>query len=172
MQFRSATALGLLAAAAVAGCGSDDSGSKTATVATTSTAAAAPTPAGKDGLESIVAKCELAQARAANPDLVPAEFKPAKTRVVAAQKTADGFTAALIYDKSVTEAYNALKQSLTAAGYSVTRSENEGRDAELFLERDGKPTEVRLSTARACDTASQASVAAGGEPGEPESEGG
>ena len=163
-------ALGLLAAAAVAGCGSDDSSSsKTATVATTSTAAAAPTPAGKDGLESIVAKCGLARARASDPELVPAEFKPAKTRVVAAQKTADGFTAALIYDKSVTEAYNALKQSLTAAGYAVSRSENEGRDAELFLTRDGKPTEVRLSTARGCSNASQASVAAGGEP---ENEGG
>lgn len=163
-------ALGLLAAA-VAGCGSDDSGSgsKTATVATTSTAAAAPTPAGKDGLESIVAKCQLAKARASDPDLVPAEFKPAKTRVVAVQKTADGFTASLIYDKSVTEAFNALKASLTAAGYTLSRSENEGRDAELFLERDGKPTEVRLSTARACSDASQASVAAGGEP---EAEGG
>ena len=162
-------ALGLVAAAPVAGCGSDDSSSsKTATVATTSTAAAAPTPAGKDGLESIVAKCGLAKARAAEPELVPAEFKPARTRVVAAQKTADGFTAALIYDKSVTEAYTALKQALTAAGYTVSRSENEGRDAELFLTRDGKPTEVRLSTARACSGASQAQVAAGG----PESEGG
>jgi hypothetical protein len=167
-------ALGLLAAAAVAGCGSDDSSSSssaTVHLTATSTAAAAPTPAGKDGLESIVAKCQLARARAAKPELVPAEFKPAKTRVVAAQKTADGFTAALIYDKSVTEAYNALKQSLTAAGYKVARSENEGRDAELFLERDGKPTEVRLSTARACANASQATVAAGGEPGS-ESEGG
>jgi Tfp pilus assembly protein FimT len=168
-------ALGLLAAAAVAGCGDSGSGSDatTATVATTSTAAAAPTPAGKDGLESIVAKCQLARARAADPDLVPAEFKPAKTRVVAAQKTQDGFTAALIYDKSVTEAYTALKQALTAAGYTVQRSENEGRDAELFLERDGRPAEVRLSTARACSGASQAQVAAGGAgAAEPENEGG
>src|SRR3954471_7932835 len=172
MPLRSAMALGLLAGAAVAGCGSDDPDSKTATVSTTSTAAAAPTPAGKDGLESIVAKCQLARARATDPDLVPAEFKPAKTRVVAVQKTQDGFTAALIYDRSVTDAYNALKQALTAAGYTVQRSENEGRDAELFLERDGQPAEVRLSTARACSDATQATVAAGGEPGEPESEGG
>src|SRR3954467_3875809 len=108
MALRSAMVLGLMAAAAVAGCGGDDwSSSNTATVSTTSTAAAAPTPAGKDGLESIVAKCQLARARAPAPALVPAEFKPAKTRVVAVQKTQDGFTAALIYDRSVTEAYNA-----------------------------------------------------------------
>src|SRR3954467_854104 len=122
MALRSAMVLGLMAAAAVAGCGGDDwSSSNTATVNSTSTAAAAPTPAGKDGLESIVAKCQLAKARASDPDTGPAEYKPGKARVVAVQKTPEGFTAALIYDKSVTEAYNALKQSLTAAGYTVQR---------------------------------------------------
>src|SRR3954447_9517115 len=161
----SAAALGLLAAA-VAGCGS----AETATIVRPSTtAAAAPTPAGRDGLESIVERCQLAKARAAKPELVPAEFKPAKTRVVAAAKTAGGFTAALIYDRSVTEAYDALRSSLVAAGYTVQRSENEGRDAELVLERDGRPAEVRLTAARGCAKASQAQITAGGEP---ENEGG
>jgi len=134
------------------------------TATSVSTSAPASAPAAKDGLERIVARCGLAKDRAATPELVPAAFKPAHTRVVAAQKTADGFSAALIYDRSVTEAYAALQASLTAAGYTVSRSENEGRDAELFLERDGKPAEVRLSAARACAGASQASVAVGGEP--------
>jgi hypothetical protein len=151
-----------MAAAAVAGCGSDDK-PKTATVRPTATAPAAPS--GKDGLEAVVARCGLATERSATPDVVPAEFKPMHTRVVAAGRTADGFTGALIYDRSVTAAYKALRQSVVAAGYTISRSENEGRDAELFLQRGGKPTEVRLTSARACANASQATVASGGEGG-------
>jgi hypothetical protein len=162
---RSATVLGLLAAA-VAGCGDDEKKSSSTARATTQTAAAAAAaPAGKDGLEEIVSRCHLSPLRSPTPDVVPAEFKPEHTRVIAAQKSDSGFTATLYYDRSVTDAYKSLRQSVAAAGYVLSRSENEGRDAELFLERDGKPTEVRLSTARDCANASRAVVASGSEEG-------
>src|SRR4051812_2673336 len=161
-----ATALGLLAAAAVAGCGGGDKeSSATATAARTQPARAPATP---DGLEAIVKRCGLSPLRSPTPDAVPAEFKPEHTRVVVVKKTGEGFTATLIYDQSVSEAYKTLQQQLTAAGYAVRRQENEGRDAELFLERDGRPAEVRLSTARACANASQAVVATGSAGGEAE----
>src|SRR4051794_32936672 len=104
-----ATALGLMAAAAVAGCGSSDDESSTATSSTTQPAGAATGP---DGLEAIVKKCQLSPVRSATPDAVPAEFKPEHTRVVAVTKTDEGFSATLIYDKSVAEAYKILQQQL------------------------------------------------------------
>lgn len=161
MSLRHAAAPGLLAAAlAAAGCGSDSS-------AVTGTVVAAPpststTGPASDGLDAIVARCGLARDRSVTPELVPAEFKPSHTRVVAVARAKDGFTAALIFDRSVTGAFRALRTSLTRAGYAVTRSENEGRDAELFLAKGSVPAVVRLSAARACGGASQASVAVGG----------
>ena len=75
----------------------------------------------------------------------------------------EGFKARLLYDKPVTEVYDAIKSAVVAAGYEVSREENEGRDAELFLERDGQPTEVRLTALRACPQYASASIEAGGD---------
>ena len=167
----SAAAVGLLAAGCGGG-GQDGAAATTATAGGTA-APAATTPSGPDGLEAIVKKCQLSPLRSPTPDDVPAEFKPEHTRVVAVRKDEQGFTATLIYDQSVADAFEELKKTLVAAGYQLRDSENEGRDAELFFERGGKPTEVRLKTARTCDDASQAVVASGGEEGveSPEEEG-
>jgi hypothetical protein len=114
-------------------------------------------------LEPVVRRCEISAQRSPAPDLVPSEFKPTHTRVVSAGRATRGFKAHLLYDRSVTEVYAAIKRAVTAAGYAVVREENEGRDAELFLERDGLPTEVRLRAVRACPQYAVGDVDSGGE---------
>jgi hypothetical protein len=151
-------------AVVAAGCG-DGGGGDAATTSTggePSVVSASPQK-GPDGLESLVKRCQVSTERSTSPDVVPGEFKPSRTRVISAARTADGFAARLLYDHSVTDVYAAIKQAVQAAGYEVVREENEGRDAELFLTRNGTPSEVRLSAIRACPQYATASVSAGGE---------
>jgi hypothetical protein len=146
-------------AAVAAGCGDGGGDTASSTQPTVTSSAAQPGP---DGLERVVSRCQASSARSSSPEVVPAEFRPAHARVVSAERRDNGFEARLLYDRSVTQVYDAVKSAATAAGYEVSREENEGRDAELFLERDGQPTEVRLAALRACPQYASATVESGG----------
>jgi hypothetical protein len=143
---RGALLLASAAALAAAGCG-DDEQEKAGTK-----------PSGRDGLEAVVRQCRLSGARSAAPDLVPVELRPAHTRVVSAERTADGYRASLLFDRPFAEVYGVLRRQAAAAGHQVLKGEREAAEAELFLERDGQRTEMRLSPLRYCPQYSQASV--------------
>jgi hypothetical protein len=150
-------------AAVAAGCGDGGGGEPATSTRSEPQVASAVPQKGPDGLEAVVERCQIATARSTSPDIVPNEFKPSHTRVISAGRTADGFGGRLLYDHSVTEAYTAVARAVTAAGYEIVRQENEGRDAELFLQRNGKPFEVRLRAVRACPQYATAQVIGGAE---------
>jgi hypothetical protein len=146
-------------AAVAAGCGGG--GDATTSTRDEPQVASAVPQKGPDGLEAVVKRCQISKQRSPSPDVVPNEFKPARTRVISASKTSGGFQARLLYDHSVTTVFAAVRRAATAAGYEVVREENEGRDAELFLQRNGTPAEVRLTAVRACPQYATATVSAG-----------
>jgi hypothetical protein len=146
--------------AVAAGCGGGGDSGTTTAASPPAVASSAPQK-GPDGLEKVAARCQTAKQRSPSPEIVPAEFKPTHTRVVAATRTSDGFTATLLYDRSVSQVFRAVRSAAQAAGYQVQREENEGRDAELFLQRNGTPSEVRLTAVSACPQYATATVEAG-----------
>jgi hypothetical protein len=147
-------------AAAATGCGGGGDSGTTTAASQPAVASSAPQK-GPDGLEKVAARCQTATERSLSPEVVPAEFKPTHARVVAAKRTSNGFTAQLLYDRSVTQVFRAIKSATQAAGYQVQREENEGRDAELFLQHNGTPSEVRLTAVSACPQYATATVETG-----------
>jgi hypothetical protein len=147
-----------VAGLALAGCGGDDEKSSSTTPATTTQTQAAA-PKGPDGLESVVRRCSVGKLRAAEPDIVPAVFRPAKTRVMSAQRTDNnGYTATLLYDKSPNQVYGLLRQQAPNSGYAIIDGESEGFEAELAVQNSSSRTELRISALRDCPQYSQARV--------------
>jgi len=145
----------------LAGCGGDDektTSTAAAPAATTETAAKAPAPTKPDGLEPIARRCSVGKLRAENPDIVPAALRPPKTRVMTAQQASDGYTATLLYDKSVNQIYALLRDQVQSAGYSVVDGESEGFEAELAIQNSSGRTELRISALRDCPQYSRATV--------------
>ena len=115
-------------------------------------------PSKPDGLEPIVRRCSVGKLRAENPDIVPGVLRPAKTRVMTAQEAAGGYTATLLYDKSVNQIYALLRDQVQNAGYSVVDGESEGFEAELAIQNSSGRTELRISALRDCPQYSRATV--------------
>ena len=103
-------------------------------------------------------RCSVSAQRSPTPDVVPIQWRPPKARVVQVTRTDEGYTARVLFNHPVTFVYEALRRAAADTGGEIGASENEGRDAELEIERTGERTEIRLSALRACPQYSQATI--------------
>src|SRR5581483_2543457 len=94
------------------------------------------------------AKCPVAPAALAGPSGLPSGFPVAGGTVLTETKAAGPSTIVSGYaERSLTDVYNASKQALSSAPYSVTKSEHDAHDAEIAFAGPGTTGQVKLGEA-------------------------
>ena len=141
----------LLTAAVLAGCGGGDGESEAEREREREAA-------GGEEVAAALRDCNLPGRSAAEAELVPAALRPPPADVISAEEHASGYEARVVYARSLRDVLTSVTAAAKAAGYQVTDSEFEGTDGEVFLERDGARTEVRLFSVRSCPRVTQGTI--------------
>ena len=111
---------------------------------------------GPTAVKDLATECGLPPSTGARAAELPRVLLPPRSYVVAEEGTSFGYRATVVIGLSVTQALESVVRQARRERYKVLRTENEGFDAEAFLERGKVRTAVRLFASRFCEDASQA----------------